>query len=87
MSRDNLLRRLEDNLQKARAWREQAASDFEAAIQAVLTPGRNERLTSASREYSRALEAVNIALKEYNDFMVSGLEPASVTPVMWEKVR
>ncbi len=84
MEREILLRKLEDNLQKARVWREQAAANFDAAIQLALAPDRHARLAAASKEYSRALEAVNIALKEYNDYAMFKKEPASITPIRRE---
>lgn len=82
MENEDLLHFLEHNLQKAREWRERASAEFDAAIQALPSghPDRQERLTMASKEYSRALEAVNLALREYNDAVLFKRRPGAALP-------
>lgn len=76
-----MLQQLEHNLQEAREWRERASAEFDSAIQALPSgnPDRQERLAAASKEYSQALEAVNVALREYNDLVLFKKKPASVS--------
>ena len=83
MENEDLLHFLDHNLQKAREWRERASAEFDAAIQALPSghPDRQGRLTLASKEYSRALEAVNTALREYNDAVLFKRKPATASPL------
>jgi len=83
MENYELLRHLEDNLQKARQWRERASAEFDSAIQALPAgrPDRQDRLAAASKEYSLALEAVNLALREYNDLVVFKKKHATASPL------
>ncbi len=77
MDSDGPLDQLEQNLRRVREWRERASAEFDAAINGLTTgrPDRNERVRAASKEYSRALEAVNVALKEYNDWLMKQDQP------------
>jgi hypothetical protein len=80
MERAQVRQRLEEDLTKARERRNQATARFDQAIgtapsAGIPYPDSSERLRNASKELTLALEAVKVALKRQNDFLLHGIEP------------
>jgi hypothetical protein len=79
MERARILQQLEEDLAKAREWRNRASARFDEAIShapsAIPYPDSTERVKVASKEYTLALQAVQDALKKQSDFLLRGILP------------
>ena len=77
-----ILQTLERRLRDARMWRAEASAQFDAATSGfpgrVPTEDSMERIKLASDEYGRSLLAIEKALREHNEFVMSGKLPVDV---------
>lgn len=81
MDRIEILRRLDEDLQKAREWRASASAHFDEVTRGIPSgvpfPDNVARINFASKQYTHSLEAVSEALKRRNYFLIHERLPES----------
>ena len=82
MDRAEIVQKLERRLRDARMWRAEASAAFDAATNGfhgrIPTADSMEQIKSTSDEYGRSLLAIEKALREHNEFVMSGKLPVDV---------
>ena len=89
MDRIRILQTLNNDVHEAKERYDVAFKRFREIVSDVPSgiphPDGSERVRLASREYNRALEALNAALFKLNDFVIHGRIPPDLKETLGEK--